>query len=195
MHGWSLGWWLLPEQVGGNSEPGNGREHQQWSCQYPRNMSYKDMHVTPCSTTALEHSRTSIPFTEALTQTHSIHAEVTQVPHMHIEHFPQQFQNLIAIHQLDTKPCTPMRSHTLLTELTSHPDRSFMHQLICNLQYGCDIGYTGSQFPHCSNNLPSSFQHPSTLDANITAECDTGRILGPFKNPPLPTWIRSGPQA
>ena len=109
---------------------------------------------TPCSTTALEHSHTSIPDTKALTQMYSIHAEVTQVPHMHIEHFPQQLQNLITIHQLDTKPRTPIRLHTLLAELTSHPDRSFVHQLIHNLQYGCDIGYT-RQFTHCSSNLPS----------------------------------------
>ena len=67
-----------------------------------------------------------------------------------------------------------------------------MHQLIHNLQYGGDIGYTGPQFAHCGSNLPSSFQHPSTLDDNITAECDMGCVLGSFKTPPLPNFHCSG---
>ena len=67
-----------------------------------------------------------------------------------------------------------------------------MSQLIHNLQYGCNIGYTGPQFAHCGNNLPSSFQHPSTLDANIIAECDKGCILGPFETPPLSNFRCSG---
>ena len=36
-----------------------------------------------------------------------------------------------------------------------------------------------------SNNLPSSFQHPSTLDDNIIAERNMGCIIGPFQTPPL----------
>ena len=51
---------------------------------------------------------------------------------------------------------------------------------------------TLDQFAHCDNNLPSSFQHPSTLDANIIAECDKGCILGPFETPPLPNFCCSG---
>ena len=112
--------------------------------------------------------------------------------HTNITHFSQQLQNLIVAHQLDSKPRTPIKLHTLRTELALHPDWTFVSQLIHNLQYGCNIGYTGPQFAHCSNNLPSSFQHPSTLDANIIAECDKGHILGPFKTPPLLNFRCSG---
>ena len=34
MHGWCLGWQLLPEQVGGNGEPGSERVDQLLNCQY-----------------------------------------------------------------------------------------------------------------------------------------------------------------
>ena len=63
-----------------------------------------------------------------------------------------------------------------------------MHQLIHNLQYGYDNCYTGPQFSHYSNNLPSSFQHSSTLDDNDTAEYNAGHILGSFSTPPLPNF-------
>ena len=85
-----------------------------------------------------------------------------------------------------------MRLYALQAELAIHPDRTFVHQLIHNLQYGCDIGYTGLQFPYYSNNLPSSFQHPSTLDDNITTECNSRRILGTFSTPPNPNFCCSG---
>lgn len=46
---------------------------------------------------------------------------------------------------------------------------------------------------HNSHILAVTFsQHPSTLDANITVECDMGRILGPFKTPPLSNFHCSG---
>lgn len=85
-----------------------------------------------------------------------------------------------------------MRLHTLQAELVIHPDRTFVHQLIHDLQYGCTIGYTWLQFSHYSNNLPSSFQHPSTLDDNITTECNAGHILGPFSTSPFPNFCCSG---
>ena len=85
-----------------------------------------------------------------------------------------------------------MRLHTLQAELAIDPDRTFVHQLIHSLQYGCDIGCTGLQFSHYSNNLPSSFQHPSTVDDNINTECNSGRNLGTFSTPPLPNFCCSG---
>ena len=117
--------------------------------------------------------------TEASTkaQIHSLHTDTTQVSHTHMANFPQQLSHLIIAHQLDKKPHTPIRLHALQAELAIHPDWTFVHKLIHDLQYGCDIGYTGPQFSHYSNNLPSSFQHPSTLDDNITVECNAGHLV------------------
>ena len=54
------------------------------------------------------------------------------------------------------------------------------------------MGATLATPDHSFHTAVVIFQHPSTLDANITAECDTGRILGPFKTPPLPNFHCSG---
>ena len=60
-----------------------------------------------------------------------------------------------------------------------------VRQLIHNLHLGCSIGYTGSQFTHLANNLPSAYQQPSAIDATLKKECEAGPILGPFQTPPL----------
>ena len=67
-----------------------------------------------------------------------------------------------------------------------------MQALIYNLQHGCDISCTGPHFTHFSNNLASASQQPDILDANITIECQAGRILSPFRTPPLPNFRCSG---
>ena len=89
-------------------------------------------------------------------------------------------------------PRTPINIYNLLRELLSHPDQTYVQALIANLQCGCDIGYRGSQFAHVSNNLTSASQQPDILEANITTECQAGRILGPFDTPPLPNFRCSG---
>ena len=132
--------------------------------------------------------------TEASTkaQMHSLHTDTTQVSHAYMANFPQQPSHLIIAHQLDKKLRTPIRLHALQAELAIHPDWTVVHQLIYDLQYGCDIGYTEPQFSHYSNNLPASFLHASTLDGSITTECNAVCILGPFGTPPLPNFRCSG---
>ena len=146
-----------------------------------------------CTSSTKQLENPYIDCTKALEQqSHSKPAEDGQILPMNITHLSQQLQNLIAVHQLDSKLRTPINFRTLQTKPALHPDQVFVNQLIHNLQYGCNIGYTGPQFAHCGSNLPSSFQHPSTLDANINVECDKGRILGPFETPPLPNFRCSG---
>ena len=107
-------------------------------------------------------------------------------------HLPQHLQQFITAHKSTLHPRTPINVHHLHQELSSHPDQAFVKQLIHNLQYGCAIGYSGSQFSHCSTNLPSAFQQPSVLDTSLASECSAGRILGPFQSPPLPNLRCSG---
>ena len=86
-----------------------------------------------------------------------------------------------------------MDSHTIVPAWTSsHPDKIFVRQLVNDLQHGCSIGYTGSQFAHLAKNLPFAFQQPSVIDATLQKECEAGRILGPFPTPPLPNFRTSG---
>ena len=77
-------------------------------------------------------------------------------------------------------------------ELATYPDQTFVHNLIHNIQSGCNIGYAGPQFSHCNGNLPSAYQQPSILDSALAQDCKEGRILGPFNTPPLPNFRCSG---
>ena len=77
-------------------------------------------------------------------------------------------------------PCTPLRPFILERELSNHPNKAFVKQLINYLCHGCLIGYKGPQFPYCATNLVSAFQHPEVIDATLEKECQLGRILGLF---------------
>ena len=85
-----------------------------------------------------------------------------------------------------------MNIPALNSELVSHPDRYFVNTLINSLTNGCNKSYSGPQFNHCTRDLHSAYQHPTTLDATITEECKLGRFLGPFDRPPLPSFHSSG---
>ena len=89
-------------------------------------------------------------------------------------------------------PWTPLRSFVLERELSNHPNKVFVRQLINNLRHGCTIGYEGPQFTYFATNLQSASQQPKVIDITITEECKAGRILGPFQHPPLPNFRTSG---
>lgn len=82
-------------------------------------------------------------------------------------------------------PWTPLRPFILECELRNYPDRVFVRQLIDNLQQDCTIGYTSPQFTYLAPNLQSASQQPEVIDATLRDECEAGRILGPFDQPPL----------
>ena len=90
------------------------------------------------------------------------------------------------------KPWTPIRPFILERELSNHPNKTFVEELIHDLCYGCTIGYTGPQFSYLANNLLSANQQPEVIDATLEKECEVGRILGPFESPPLPNFRTSG---
>ena len=90
------------------------------------------------------------------------------------------------------KPWTPIRPFILKRELSDYPDKAFVEQLIYDLCHGCTIGYNGPQFPYLAKNLVSASQQPEVIDTTLAKECELGRILGPFENPPLPNFRTSG---
>ena len=77
-------------------------------------------------------------------------------------------------------------------ELSSYPDKVFVRQLIHDLQFGCNVGYTGPQFAYLAKNLPSAHQKPNAIDATLKKECEAGCILGSFQTPPLKNFCTSG---
>ena len=96
------------------------------------------------------------------------------------------------VHFLKPTPWTPLRPFVLKRELSDHPDKAFVKELINDLSHGCSIGYKGPQFSYHATNLLSAYQHPKTIDATLSKECELGRILGPFQHPPLPNFRTSG---
>ena len=53
MHKWCPGWWLPLGQASGNSEPGNGKEHQQWSYLYLQDgLQGHVCYIVPCKSNA-----------------------------------------------------------------------------------------------------------------------------------------------
>ena len=60
-------------------------------------------------------------------------------------------------------PWIPLRLFILACQLSDHPDQAFVKQLINDLYHGCFIGYKGLQFSYCTNNLVSTYQHPTKL--------------------------------
>jgi len=101
-------------------------------------------------------------------------------------------ESFINQQNLCTHSRTPINISALNSELFSHPDRHFVNTLIGNLINGCDIGYTGPQFTHHSNNIHSAYQQPTILDATIAEECKAGQVLGLFEELSLPCFCSSG---
>ena len=109
-----------------------------------------------------------------------------------LDQLPSHLQQFFLQQNISLISRTPLHASTLINELAAHPGQNFVHELIHNIQHGCSIGYNGPQFAHCSKNLPSAYQQPLILDNALAQECNAGRILGPFDNPPLPDFRCSG---
>ena len=80
---------------------------------------------------------------------------------------------------------TPLQHSQFERELTLHPDKAFTLQLLTALQHEVDIGYKSPVGPNDASNLPSTFQHPHIIDAELAKEHAAGHILGPFHFCPL----------
>ena len=91
-------------------------------------------------------------------------------------------------------PWTPLRLFILEYELSYYSTltKSLLEELYYNLRHGCTIGYTGPQFTYLASNLQSAYQQPEVIDTTLKDECEAGRILGPFDEPPLPNFRPSG---
>ena len=81
---------------------------------------------------------------------------------------------------------TPINVVVLERELSQHPDRIFVSNIINSLRYGTHVGYTGPQKPRVSRNLISAIQHPEVVSGNLRKELGLDRVAGPFNSPPLP---------
>ncbi|MCG8431051.1 MAG: hypothetical protein MJA29_07750, partial [Candidatus Omnitrophica bacterium] len=87
------------------------------------------------------------------------------------------------------KASTPINIDQLEKELAKHPDRSFVGNLIHGLRYGFDTGI--QQIPQTSlkcKNLLSARREPEVVTQLLHKELEKGYIIGPFDEPPFPTY-------
>ncbi|XP_068698004.1 uncharacterized protein [Montipora foliosa] len=81
---------------------------------------------------------------------------------------------------------SPIDIYRLELELTHHPDRNFVNNLLSTLKEGALIGYSGPRSSRVSPNLISAAQHPDVVSFNLHKEIALGRVAGPYPSPPLP---------
>ena len=87
---------------------------------------------------------------------------------------------------IDFTVSTPINVDRLAQELADHPDQNFVTDLIKGLREGFFIGYTGPERDRISPNLKSANEHPDIVNAYLTQEIQSGRIGGPYDEPPFP---------
>ena len=66
----------------------------------------------------------------------------------------------------------PINIYHLELELATHPDRTFVHNLLSTLKEGVRIDYTGPRLDRVSPNLISAAQHPEEVSLNLQKEIE-----------------------
>ena len=83
---------------------------------------------------------------------------------------------------------TPIRVHVLKNLL--HGNKHF-DTLVEGFSCGFKLGIEGFPVPRVSRNHISVFKNPKTVNDKIDSELLSGRVEGPFDNPPFPNYISS----
>ena len=112
------------------------------------------------------------------------------VPHLGTQEFPDlvsEARSKVEQQRRHQKPLVSSRIdiNRLELELTEHPDRNFVFNLLSTLKEGARIGYSGPRSARISPNLISATQHPDVVSANLRKEVNLGRVAGPYPAPPL----------
>ena len=81
-------------------------------------------------------------------------------------------------------PHTPLRPQVFARFLTSHPDSSFVSELVNSLTHGFNIGYEGPRTQLTAPNLASARQHAKVVNDALSKEIAENRMAGPYPTPP-----------
>ena len=87
---------------------------------------------------------------------------------------------------------TTIRPLLLARYLKHHPNRQYVTTLLSHLSNGFDIGYQRPHNDMQAPNLPSASVHPEVIDDYLKKECNSGRMAGPFSQPPFQPFHCSG---
>ena len=79
------------------------------------------------------------------------------------------------------RPATPLRLPAWQKALAGHPDERFRDYILDGITHGFHIGCDRAvRLRPCPSNMPSVQQHPQLVAAQIRAEVEAGRLLGPL---------------
>ena len=84
-------------------------------------------------------------------------------------------------------PSTPINIAYLAAEQKHHPDKQFAADLLHDLQWGSNIGYSGPRLARITPNLKSALLQPDAMLEALAKEVSRGHTAGPFSSPPLPS--------
>ena len=70
---------------------------------------------------------------------------------------------------------SPIDIYHLELELTHHPDRNFVSNLLSTLKEGAGISYSGPRSSQVYPNLISAAQHPDVISSNLHKEIALAR--------------------
>ena len=79
---------------------------------------------------------------------------------------------------------TPVKVERLAYYLEGYNVQLY-EELISGFSHGFRLHFHGPQIGHVSTNLLSVAQHTEVVDSKLAKEVLAGRVLGPFKHPPL----------
>ena len=113
---------------------------------------------------------------------------LNSVPHPGTREFPDlesEARSKVEEQRHHQKPLVSSRIdiYCLELELTDHPDRNFVFNLLSTLKEGARIGYSGPRSARISLNLISATQYPDVVSANLQKEVNLGRVAGPYTAP------------
>ena len=79
---------------------------------------------------------------------------------------------------------TPVRTHVLYSYIFHHPDQRFVSYILNGLCNGFHIGFDRQcQLRQNWRNHPSSLEHTSVVNHQISAEVERGSLVGPLSPP------------
>lgn len=91
------------------------------------------------------------------------------------------------------RPATPLKLPAWQRALADHPDKHFCRYIINGIAQGFHIGCDRAvTLLPCSSNMPSVHQQPQLVEAQIRAEVEAGRLLGPLP-PHLAALVQTSP--
>ena len=91
---------------------------------------------------------------------------------------------------LDSPPVTPVKADRFEALLAGYTP-ALKTLLVNGFRYGFRISYIGELSPFESPNLQSALQNPDVVSGKLMKEIEAGRVVGPFKAPPYPTFRTS----